>query len=94
MKNLFESRLDAALKRVDPELNDFLRPNVVTRARCATVLANAHIRAARRNRVAVPRAFVELLQAAAVWSDPYPRLKSATGRCSPRPLDPSRPPRS
>lgn len=74
MKSLFERRLDECLKRVDPELPDHLRPNAALRARCATVLANAHIRAARKNRVAAPRAYVELLEAASVWSDPYAPL--------------------
>lgn len=62
-----ERRLEEAIKRIDPELTDYLRPDPAARARCASIIARAQLREARRRRVQPATKYVELLNAAAPW---------------------------
>lgn len=62
-----ERRLEAAIKRIDPELTEYLRPDPVARARCASIIARAQLREAKRRRVQPSAKYVELLNAATPW---------------------------
>lgn len=60
-------QLDEAIRRVDPELTEFLRPDPHTRARCASILGRAHVREAQRRRVTPSQKYLDLISAAAPW---------------------------
>ena len=65
-----ERRLEDAIRRVDPELIEYLRRDVRSRARGASILALAQVREATRRRRPPSPAYLELLDAAAPWLAP------------------------
>lgn len=62
-----ERRLEEAIRRVDPELTEYLRPDPAVRARCASIIARAQMREAKRRRVQPAFKYIELLNAATPW---------------------------
>ena len=66
-----EQRLEDAIKNVDPELVDTLPAEKRSRARTASILAKAQVKAAERDRRKPPAAYLELLGAASALMGDY-----------------------